>query len=119
MHNDNCKTIGIIIADSNPLHREKIKEVIADSKTKNIKILGEAGSKFDAEKMTEARHPDILLLDMALIVDSGMNTIKFLKDHHERLRILVLNNDPDPAYRELALLAGAHAVCLKERIVHA
>ncbi len=116
MNNNNEKKIGVVVADSHPLYREKIKEVIA-GKGKNIEVLAEADSKLDIGSVMNKTDPDLLLLDIKFMLGSDMQFIKSIKTQHKKMKIVVLNDDPDPGYRELARLTGVSGVCLKERIV--
>ena len=117
MFRNDGKTICIVIADKHCIYRRKIKEVIAD-RARNMEVTAEVDKGFDIKAVIEKKEPDILLLDMDLIMDFGMPAIKSLLVQHKRLRVLVLNNNPDPAYLKIARLIGANGVCLKERIVY-
>jgi len=81
-------------------------------------IISEVDSGSDIENVIKKTEPDLLFLDMDLIIDFGLQAIKLLKEQHKNMRSLLLSDDPDPGYRELAHYIGAHGVFLKERIVY-
>ena len=109
--------ISIVIADNHALYRQKIEEVISGT-GKNMEVVGEIDSRFKLAGIIEEKVPNLLLIDMNFVLDVNLRTIKSLKAQHETLKVLVLSDNLDPAYQELAFLAGASNICLKENIAY-
>ncbi len=111
------KKIGVVIADNHRLYQKKIKEVIA-SQERDIQVLAELNDELNIVDTIGQVKPDLLILDMDSLIGYGVQTIKSLRKQYKQLRVLVLKDDLDPAYWEIAYLAGASGVLNKDKIVY-
>jgi DNA-binding NarL/FixJ family response regulator len=60
--------------------------------------------------------PDLLVVDISLPGGAGMDILKELRDRlGDEVPLIVTSDDPGPEFTRKVLLAGAHAVVLKER----
>jgi two-component system, NarL family, response regulator NreC len=110
-----------------PADREKITVVIADDHTvvrqglrllidaePDMQIVAEAGDAPDAERLTRAHRPSVLLLDLSMSGGSSLEAIPRLRESAPDTAIVVLTMHDDPAFARRAMQAGALGFVLKE-----
>jgi DNA-binding NarL/FixJ family response regulator len=102
----------ILIVDDHPLYREGLRRFI-DSQP-NLTCCGEADSSRTALGTVRTCKPDLVLLDMRLRREDGMELLRSLVIEHPRLRILVLSQGDEAVHAELVLRSGAHGYIMKE-----
>ena len=78
-------------------------------------IVGEAGNRDDALSLAASEHPNIILLDLDLGGDSGMNLITDLIAASSEARIIILTGVRDPEVHRQAVLLGAMGIVKKEK----
>src|SRR5262245_41937658 len=101
----------ILIVDDHPLYRDGLRRLI-DSQP-NLTCCGEADSaKAAFDKVCKCR-PELVILDLRLRRENGMELIKNLLAEDPTLRILVLSQGDETVHAELALRAGAHGYIMK------
>jgi two-component system response regulator NreC len=79
-----------------------------------IEAVGEAGTARDAVLEARSTKPDVILLDVVMPDQSGLEIIPTLLHEHPEVRILVLSMQDDPQYVREAFAAGARGYVLKE-----
>ncbi len=79
-----------------------------------IEAVGEAGTARDAVFEARSTKPDVILLDVVMPDQSGLEIIPTLLKEHPEVRILVLSMQDDPQYVREAFAAGARGYVLKE-----
>jgi two-component system response regulator NreC len=79
-----------------------------------IEAVGEAGTARDAVLEARSTKPDVILLDVVMPDQSGLEIIPTLLKEHPEVRILVLSMQDDPQYVREAFAAGARGYVLKE-----
>jgi len=80
----------------------------------DIEVVGEAGNAKDAIFRARALKPDVMLLDVVMPGDSGIDVLpKVLKESPDT-KVLVLSMQDDPSYVREAFAAGASGYVLKE-----
>ena len=79
-----------------------------------IEAVGEAGTARDAVFEARSTKPDVILLDVVMPDQSGLEIIPTLLQEHPEVRILVLSMQDDPQYVREAFAAGARGYVLKE-----
>jgi two-component system response regulator NreC len=105
---DRSKTT-VVIADDHTVVRQGLRMLIDNED--GMQVLAEAGTVPDAERLTRAHRPDVLVLDLNMPGGSGLEAIPRL---HDQTAIVVLTMQDDPAYARQALQAGARGFVLKE-----
>ena len=78
-------------------------------------IVGEAGNRDDALSLAASEHPNIILLDLDLGGDSGMNLITDLIAASSEARIIILTGVRDPEVHRQAVLLGGMGIVKKEK----
>jgi two-component system, NarL family, response regulator NreC len=79
-----------------------------------IEPVGEAGTARDAILEARSTKPDVILLDVVMPDQSGLEIIPTLVKEHPDVGILVLSMQDDPQYVREAFAAGARGYVLKE-----
>ena len=70
-------------------------------------LAGEASSYAAAVELSGENLPDIVLMDLNVLVTNGIDTIRQLKLQHPQLHIILLTDERDPEQLHAALVAGA------------
>lgn len=113
----NCKqTYRILIVDDHPILREGLATLI--SVHSDLKICGEAGDISSALQLVTEQCPDVVIVDISLRNENGLDLVRRLKADNHAVQVLVLSMYDDVVYGERALSAGAmgylnkHVACL-------
>jgi DNA-binding NarL/FixJ family response regulator len=89
-------------------------ERLIESGTPAMKVVGSATNPADALKSLDGTAPDIVLLDIDLGQESGLDAIPNLIAAAPSAKILVLTGVRDKSVHDKAILAGAKGVVEKE-----
>ena len=80
----------------------------------DIEVIGEAGNAKDALFRARALKPDVILLDVVMPGESGIDVLPRLLKESPETKVLVLSMQDDPSYVREAFAAGAQGYVLKE-----
>lgn len=97
--------MDVFIADDSRLVRERLATMLAD--IDGIRLVGEAGDVQAAVEGIRATRPHALILDVELPSGTGFDVLKALAGTEPMPRIIMLTNNPHPAYRDKCRRAGA------------
>ncbi|WP_082234878.1 response regulator [Halobacillus massiliensis] len=104
--------IRVMVVDDHTVLRDGISHVInLDS---NMKVVESASTIEEAIKKTEASLPDVILADIHLQDESGLDLTVFLKKKFPHIKILILTVEDNEHYLKQALDAGAEGYLLKD-----
>jgi DNA-binding NarL/FixJ family response regulator len=78
-----------------------------------VRVVGQAGSAEDAQRVVAALSPDVVLCDVRLRGSSGLDLCRRLTEQHPDSRVLLLSVYDDEQYLYQALRAGAAGYLLK------
>jgi DNA-binding NarL/FixJ family response regulator len=102
----------VLIVDDHAVVRSGLRLVLdADEE---IEPVGEAGTARDAIFEARSLKPDVILLDVVMPDQSGLDIIPTLLHENPDTKILVLSMQDDPRYVREAFDAGASGYVLKE-----
>jgi two-component system response regulator NreC len=102
----------VLIVDDHAVVRAGLKLVLEAAE--GIEPVGEAGSARDAIFEARSLKPEVILLDVLMPDQSGLDVIPTLLKENPDVKILVLSMQDDPHYVREALGAGASGYVLKE-----
>jgi two-component system, NarL family, response regulator NreC len=102
----------VLIVDDHAVVRSGLKLVLESEE--GIEPVGEAGSARDAVFEARSTKPDVILLDVVMPDQSGIEVIPTLLKENPETKILVLSMQDDPHYVREAFAAGASGYVLKE-----
>lgn len=106
------RRVRIVIADDHPIFRDGLRQLLeAES---DLQVIGEAATGSQAVSVTRALSPDILLLDVTMPQESGLEVLRDLADSRGPTRIILLTAAIDRADIVNALQLGARGLVFKE-----
>lgn len=89
------KKIDIIVTDDHRLFRKGMCALLSDFELVNQ--TGEAENGLELIKLIRSGElvPDIVLLDINMPVMDGIETTRYLKEHHPQIRIIIISMEED------------------------
>lgn len=103
--------IGIVIIDRDKLVREGLRRLMLDRPS--LKIVGEAENRNEALSLVKDTQSDVILLDLDLGAENGLDLLSTLLLLPLRSRIIVVTNVTDSDKHRKAMVLGAMGVVLK------
>jgi DNA-binding NarL/FixJ family response regulator len=107
--------INVLIADDHALIREGLKKILKSEP--DMTLAGEAANVQELNDQLRKLAVDIVLLDISMPGESGLDALKDLKQQNSRLPILILSVHPEHRFAIRALKAGASGYITKESAV--
>jgi two-component system response regulator NreC len=104
--------IRTVVVDDHAVVRSGIKLLL--DREEDIEVVGEAGDAKDAIFRARALKPDVMLLDVVMPGESGIDVLPKLLKESPGTKVLVLSMQDDPNYVREAFAAGAAGYVLKE-----
>ena len=104
--------IKILIADDHLIVREGIKRIIDDSADMNV--VAEASNGMEALELVWNNKYDLILLDISMPGQNGLQTLKEIKKHDKDLPVLMLSMHAEQQYAMRAIKAGASGYMTKD-----
>jgi DNA-binding NarL/FixJ family response regulator len=101
----------ILIVDDHPLFREGLQQLIA--RDSDLEVCGEASNATEAVQLVTERKPDLVVVDISLGVNSGIDLIKTIRSTYDDLPLLVVSMHDESLYAERSLRAGAMGYVMK------
>lgn len=101
----------VLIIDDHPVVRQGIKSLLSNYET--FEVVGEAATGETAIDQFRSSRPDVVLLDIRLAEDSGLEVLDSILDDDPEARVLMLSSFDDHEYVERSLRAGALGYVLK------
>lgn len=106
------ETIRILIADDHALVRKGLITLI--SSEPGIEVVGEAADGIEVVWKAHTLHPDVILLDMIMPRQNGLEAIQQIKHEDPEARILVITSFAEDQILFPAIKAGALGYLLKD-----
>jgi two-component system response regulator NreC len=104
--------ISVVLVDDHAVVRSGIRLLL--DRQEDIEVVGEAGNAKDALFRARALKPDVILLDVVMPGESGIDVLPRLLEESPETKVLVLSMQDDPSYVREAFAAGAQGYVLKE-----
>lgn len=102
----------VVIVDDHPVMREGLQELLAQHA--DLKVCGQADNIANALDTIESTRPDVIVLDLTLGTEDGVELIRKLREAYPRVRILVLSMHDELLYAERLLSLGVHGYIMKQ-----
>lgn len=112
MQESKSKRIRVLLVEDHAILREGLRALLALEP--DFEIVGEASSANTARSLAEAKRPDVVIMDIALPGESGLQLLPSLKQRLPETRVLVLTAHWTDEYVRTALEAGADGYILKD-----
>jgi len=104
--------IRVLIADDHAIVRQGIRQVLDG--TEGIQVVGEAGDGIEAFTRAQELVPDVVVLDVSMPGESGLDVAKRLKRALPATRVLMLSVYDNTEFVLEAVRAGADGYLLKD-----
>jgi DNA-binding NarL/FixJ family response regulator len=105
--------IRILVVDDHALMREGLR-VLIEAKGK-MRVVGDAANRSQALELAALEQPDLILLDLDLGDESGLDFLQELLHTGENVRVLVFSGARDPEMQRRAMRLGAMGVLAKDK----
>lgn len=102
----------VLIADDHALFRAGLRQLIED--TEDFTVVGEAAAGDEALRFVRENAVDIVLLDISMPRQGGMDVMKRLRIQQPTLGILIVSMYPEDQYAVNMLRAGASGYLSKD-----
>ena len=109
-------TIGVLIVDDHIIVRSAVRLLI--EKQPGLAVVGEAGNKAEAVAIAKREQPEIILLDLCLGEEDGIDAIPELLAVSPESKIIMLTGARDHEEHMRAVRQGAMGVVTKEAAVN-
>jgi two-component system response regulator NreC len=104
--------IRVLVVDDHAVVRSGLRRLIDEEG--DMETVGEAGSVRDAIFEARSTNPDLILMDVVMPGESGLEGLPKLLHEHPDVKVLILSMQDDPRYLREAFAAGASGYVLKE-----
>ena len=104
--------IRVLIVDDHAVVREGLKRIL--ELRGDIAVTGEAGTSDETLSKIRSNTFDIVVLDLALGRDHGIEVLKHIRSEQPKLPVLILSMQPEEHYAARMLKAGAAGYLSKE-----
>lgn len=94
------KTIKILLCDDNDNFRQLLTQYI--KALPGVEVVGEAIDGVDVIDKTETLNPDLVLMDLSMPNQSGLDATKTIKEKWPNKSVIILTLYEDSVYKELA-----------------
>jgi len=96
----------LLIVDDSPVIKRRLKSLLID--LPGLLPVREADSYAEAiTQLSVLPSPDILLLDINLPDRSGIELLRYVRQHHPNIMVIMITNQGTTYYRDLCLQLGA------------
>ena len=104
--------VRVLVVDDHAVVRSGLALLV--NAEDDLETVGEAGSAREAIFEARTTKPDVVLLDVMMPDQSGIEAVPQLLHEHPDTRVLILSMQDDPRYVREAFEAGASGYVLKE-----
>jgi DNA-binding NarL/FixJ family response regulator len=105
-------TVRVLIVDDHAVVRSGLRLLLEAEE--GLEPVGEAGTARDAVFQARSTKPDVILLDVVMPDQTGLDVLPTLLHEHPDTKVLILSMQDDPQYVRQAFAAGASGYVLKE-----
>jgi len=104
--------IAVAVVDDHALAREGLETLLTH--TRGMKVAGSASCGADLKALMIESPPDVVLMDIKLQAENGLELTRWLKSEHPDVHVIILSNyDEGPLVIE-AISVGASGYLLKD-----
>jgi two-component system response regulator NreC len=105
-------SVRVLIVDDHAVVRAGLR-LLLDAE-EGLEAVGEAGNAKEAIFQSRALKPDVILMDVVMPDQSGIDVVPTILRERPETKVLVLSMQDDPHYVREAFAAGASGYVLKE-----
>lgn len=102
----------VLIVDDHWAVRDGLRWAFSESD--DIEVIGDASNGEELRRLlTGGADPDIVVLDIQMEPESGLDVLAWLREHHPGIGVVMLSMHDDPVFVRRSLEVGAHGYVLK------
>jgi DNA-binding NarL/FixJ family response regulator len=105
--------IRILLVDDHAIIREGLRDLIRSRP--GMVVVGDAGTRAEALAAALSQRPDVVVLDLDLGGESGLDVLEDLQESVPAASVIILTGGRDVEQRDRAMELGAKGVVLKEK----
>jgi DNA-binding NarL/FixJ family response regulator len=109
--------ITVLLMEDEPLVRQGLRMWLG--RAPDVQVIGEAHTGAEAHKLTQALHPDVVLIALSQSSQEGITATAALRSSGARSAVVLLGLHDEAAMRTQARAAGAAAIVGKQEGGHA
>ena len=113
MSTPGTQPIRILVIDDQPVVRVGIRAVLHSNTS--MSVVGEAANRDEGLALASSEQPDVILLDLNLGNDNGLDLLPELRRAAPRAKVLILTGLHSVEIHKQAVRSGAMGVVLKEQ----
>ena len=103
---------AVLVVDDHPLFRKGVRQLL--SMQEGIEVIGETAGRAEAIELARRFEPDLILLDLNLKGESGLDILRALKEEDPSRRVVILTVSDASDDLLGAIRAGADGYLLKD-----
>jgi DNA-binding NarL/FixJ family response regulator len=104
------ESVPVLLVDDHAIWRGGVRSMLEDTE---FVVVGEAEDGPEALEKVEALHPRLVLLDIRMSSDDGLDALQALKSKHPDTAVVMLTTYENPTYLARAVASGAAGYLLK------
>jgi DNA-binding NarL/FixJ family response regulator len=104
-------TLRVLVVDDHPAFRRALTSAL--SMVADIEVAGEAGGGRDATHQAAAIEPDLVIMDLSMPDQSGIDAMREIHRTKPDLPVVILTAHADPGMEKEARAAGASGFLAK------
>jgi two-component system invasion response regulator UvrY len=104
--------IKVLLADDHPIFREGVKRVLEGAS--DMAVTGEASSGAEALEKASLLGPDVVVLDLSMPGQEGLDTVQELTRRNPLVHVLMLTVHPEDQFAVSCLKHGADGYMVKD-----
>ena len=105
------RTVRVLLADDHRMVREGIHKLV--EQCRDVEVVGEAEDGFAAVRLAEELSPDVVVMDLSMPNQNGLDAARHILEKQPQVRIIVLSMHADRRFVLEALKAGAQGYLVK------
>jgi two-component system response regulator DevR len=109
---DRAGVVRVMVVDDHEVVRQGVAAVLRQSE--GVVVVGEATSPSEAVTMAEATRPDVVVMDVRLGKDSGIEATREIRARRPATQVIMLTSFDDDAALFSSIMAGAAGYLLKQ-----
>ena len=106
------KDARVLIVDDHPIVRHGLAQLIDDEE--GLSCCGAAATPSEALELVPVKQPDLIIVDLSLGDESGLELVKTIHSQYPDMPVLVLSMHEEAYYADRVLRAGAMGFIMKQ-----
>lgn len=104
--------VNVVLVDDHEVVRLGLRTLLEDLPW--VRVVAEAGTAVEALRTTQRHHPDVVVMDIRMPGDSGIDACRQITNQFPDVRVIMLTSYTDDDLIFKALQAGASGYVLKQ-----